>query len=125
MDHSQSEVKQSQLSLGLLLISIENYCKGCLFAIHVNRLNHYFPLIFLFLIFVFPNGLPCDMKIFRIGNFLYVLGKFFVSTFLLVERYFFRESMTLWNFPQNSKRDELVDIQCRINVNLEDKVILP
>ena len=65
------------------------------------------------------------MKIFRIGNFLYVLGKFFVSTFLLVERYFFRESMTLWNFPQNLKRDELVDIQCRINVNLEDKVILP
>lgn len=89
MDHSQSEVKQSQLSLGLLLISIENYCKGCLFAIHVNRLNHYFPLIFLFLIFVFPNGLPCDMKIFRIGNFLYVLGKFFVSTFCLRKGIFF------------------------------------
>ena len=38
---------------------------------------------------------------------------------------FFSGINDIMEFPQNSKRDELVDIQCRINVNLEDKVILP
>ena len=91
-------------SIGLLLISIENYCKGCLFAIHVNRLNHYFPLIFLFLIFVFLNGLPSDMKIFRIGNFLYVLGKFFVSTFCLWKGIFFGNQWHYGIFPKFEAR---------------------
>lgn len=117
-------MKQSQLSPGLLLISIENYCKGCLFAIHVNRLNHYFPLIFLFLIFVFLNGLPSDMKIFRIGNFFVCFGKILFRLFAC-GKVFFSGINDIMEFSPNSKRDELVDILCRINVNLEDKVILP
>lgn len=38
---------------------------------------------------------------------------------------FFSGVNDIMEFSPNSKRDELVDILCRINVNLEDKVILP
>lgn len=39
--------------------------------------------------------------------------------------FFFLGINDIMEFSPNSKRDELVDILCRINVNLEDKVILP